>query len=175
MLFRSSALPFGDVTQILAVPGASGHLVAYGADGMASTTDGGQHWQDIKNVQDNISDMTTAGPNDPIYASGYNGIYISRDGGQSFTLEYTQHSYNSLSVSPQQPEVVYGKLGLGVYRSVDGGQNWQAMPVIQGNLTVLVADPANANQVYLATSYPTGVYLFQATNRAWKSITPPVA
>ncbi len=170
-----SPLPFADVSQILAVPGEPGHVFAFGADGVASTTDGGKHWQLITNMQDNIFEMTTAGPNDPIYATGDNGIYISRDGGQNFTLEYTQHSYNSLSASPQQPEVVYGKLGLGAYHSTDGGKSWSALPPIKGNLTVLAADPTNVDQVYLAISYPTEVYHFQSSDNAWKSITPPAA
>ncbi len=170
-----SALPFGSLTNLLAVPGEPGHLLAYGDTGIANTTDGGAHWQVIKNVQDSIFDMTTPGAKAPIYASGEAGIYASHDGGQSFSLVETQHSYDSLSASPQQPDVLYGKLGLGVYHSADGGQSWSAMPTIKGNLQTLIADPTDAKQLYLSLSFPTQVYLFQAANKNWQSITPPVA
>lgn len=165
-------LPFGNLTNVLVVPGEPGHLLAYGVNGIATTTDGGQHWQVVKNVQDSIFDMTTPGPQGPIYASGDGGIYVSHDGGQGFSLVETQHSYDSLSAVPQQPEVLYGKLGLGVYRSTDGGQSWSALPTIKGNLQTLIADSTNANQVYLALSFPVAVYRFQATSNSWQSITP---
>lgn len=169
-----SRLPFGSVLGVLPLPGQPGHLLVFGNEGIARTSDGGQHWQLIKNVEGSIFEITTSGPREPIYAEGDAGVYVSRDGGQSFTLVYTQHSYSSLTVSPRNPNVVYGKLGLGVYRSSDGGQNWQQLPAIKGNLQVLVADPSSVNQVYLALSYPTEVYHFQSTNNAWHSLTPPV-
>ena len=168
-------LPFGDLTQLLAAPGEPGHLFVYGADGIASTTDGGKQWHIVPHIQGGIFEMTTPGAHAPLYASGDAGVYVSRDGGQSFTLVETPLSYSSLQAAPQQPNVVYGKLGLGVYRSTDGGKSWSAMPALKGNLTVLAADPTSADQVYLALSYPTQVYHFQSASHAWKSITPPAA
>lgn len=167
-----AALPFSSLQGLLAVPNEPGHLLAYGDEGIANTIDGGLHWQVVKNIQNSIFEMTTPGPKAPIYASGQDGIYISHDSGKSFTLVYTQHSYSSPSASPQQPETIYGKLGLGVYRSTDGGKSWSKLPNIKGNLQVLVADPTNAQQVYLSLSFPSEVYLFQAENKAWHSITP---
>lgn len=165
-------LPFGSLLGLLPIPDEPDHLLAYGDEGIASTSDGGAHWQVLKNIQGSVFEMTTPGPNTPIYAEGDAGVYVSNDGGQSFNLVYTQHSYSSLTASPEQPQVIYGKLGLGVYRSTDGGKTWSQMPAIKGNLQVLVADPSNANQVYLALSYPTEVYHFQNANKAWQSITP---
>ncbi|HEU5374202.1 MAG TPA: sialidase family protein [Ktedonobacteraceae bacterium] len=168
-------LPFSSLLGLLVVPGEPGHLLAYGDGGIANTTDGGYHWQVVKNIQGSIFEMTTPGAGNVIYASGDAGIYASRDSGKSFKLVYTQHSYSSLSASPQQPEVLYGKLGLGVYRSADGGQSWSKLPAIKGNLQVLIADPGDTEQVYLAISYPSEVYHFQAERKAWQSITPPAA
>jgi photosystem II stability/assembly factor-like uncharacterized protein len=172
-------LPFGNVLGLLPIPNEPGHLLVYGNDGVASTSDGGAHWQLVSNVQDSIFEMTTPGPNAPIYARGDNGIYVSQDGGKTFTPVYTQQSFASLSASPQQPQTLYGKLGLGVYRSTNGGKSWSKMPAIQQSqqsLTgdVLVADPTDPNQVYLGISYPVVAYHFQSGNDAWKSITPPV-
>jgi photosystem II stability/assembly factor-like uncharacterized protein len=169
-----SPLPFGSLLGLLVVPGQSGHLFAYGDEGIASTQDAGAHWRGIPGIEGSIFEMTTPRPNGPVYAEGDAGVYASSDGGQHFALVYTRHSYSSLTASPQNPSTIYGKLGLGVYRSSDGGKNWSPLPAIEGNLQVLAVDPANAGQVYLALSYPTRVYYFQAANHAWQSLTPSV-
>lgn len=166
-------LPFGSLLGLLPLPGQPGHLLAYGDEGIAMTGDGGFHWKVISNIQGGIFEMTTPGVNQPIYAEGDSGVYVSQDGGQHFTLVYTQHSYSSLSVALGQPLVVYGKSGLQVYRSTDGGHSWSALPTIKGNLQDLVADPNNARQVYLALSYPTEIFHFQASSKTWQSLTPP--
>lgn len=173
-----SSLPFGNVLGLLVVPDKPGHLIAYGNDGAAITTDSGKHWKTVSGIQGSLFEMTTPGPNAPIYARGDAGIYVSHDQGKSFSLVYTQHSFASLTASPQQPDVLYGKTGQNIYQSTDGGKNWSQLPVMQisqKSLTgdVLTADPTNANQVYLAISYPVVTYHFQSSGQTWKSITPP--
>jgi photosystem II stability/assembly factor-like uncharacterized protein len=168
----TGTLPFGSIFGVLAVPGSPGHLLAYSSDGMAYSTDGGIHWQVIKNIGSSINDVTTAGPHSPIYASGDAGIYSSSDGGKTFQLVYTQASFASLTVSPAQPQVIYGKTGTSVYRSDDGGHSWNTLPHIGGNLAVLSADPMNALSVYLSLSYPTALYRFSQDNKDWLSLTP---
>ena len=174
-----STLPFSNILGLLPIPGEPGHLLIYGNNGIARTTDDGQHWQIVNAIQGGIFEMTTSGSQKPIYAEGDAGVYVSHDDGQTFTLVYTQHAYASLTASPTQPQIVYGKLGLGIYRSTDGGQNWSEMPTITNNQqalvgAVLVADPTVARQVYLALSYPITVYHFQSSSNSWQSITPAV-
>src|SRR6266496_46036 len=168
----TGTLPFGLIFGVLAVPGVPGHLLAYGSDGMAYSTDGGIHWQVIKNITGGINDVTTAGSHSPIYASGDAGIYSSLDDGKTFQLVYTQASFASLTVSPIQPQVIYGKTGTGVYRSEDGGHRWNALPHISGNLAVLSADPTNISDVYLSLSYPTELYRLSQHSKGWLSLTP---
>lgn len=168
----TGTLPFGLIFGVLAIPGAPGHLLAYGNDGMASSADGGIHWQVIKQITGSINDVTTAGPHSPIYASGDAGIYSSLDGGNTFQLMYTKASFASLTVSPLQPKVIYGKTGTNVYRSEDGGHSWNALPHINGNLAVLWADPANASSVYLSLSYPTELYHLSQDSKGWLPLTP---
>ncbi len=168
----TGTLPFGLIFGVLAVPGVPGHLLAYGSDGMAYSTDGGIHWQVIKNITGGINDVTTAGPHSPIYASGDEGIYSSLDGGKTFQLVYTQASFASLTVSPIQPQVIYGKTGTGVYHSEDGGHSWSALPHISGNLAVLSADPSDITGVYLSLSYPTELYHLSQDSKEWLPLTP---
>jgi photosystem II stability/assembly factor-like uncharacterized protein len=169
----TGTLPFGLIFGILPIPGAPSQLLVYGSDGMARSTDGGNHWQVFKNIQGGIDDVTTAGPHSPIYASGDAGIYSSLDGGKTFNLLYSQASFASLTVSPAQTKVIYGKTGLSIYRSEDGGRTWSPLPHINGNLAVLAADPTNAFEVYLSLSYPTAVYSLDQDGTGWSSLTPP--
>jgi len=168
----TGTLPFGMLFGVLAIPGAPGHLLAYSSDGMAYSTDGGIHWEVIKNISSSVNDVTTAGPHSPIYASGDAGIYSSNDGGKTFQLVYTQASFASLTAAPTQPQVIYGKTGTSVYRSDDGGHSWNTLPHISGNLAVLTADPLNALSVYLSLSYPTELYRFSQGSKDWLSLTP---
>lgn len=168
----TGALPFGSISRIMAVPGEPGHLLIASSDGMASSTDGGKHWQIMKGITGGIFEFATAGPHSPIYASGDEGIYASKDGGKSFTLVNNGASYGSLTVSQAQSETIYGRTGTTVYRSSDGGKSWSPLPHIAGNLAYLAADPANATQVYLALSYPTAVYSFGQSGTSWSSLTP---
>jgi photosystem II stability/assembly factor-like uncharacterized protein len=168
----TGTLPFGMIFGVLAIPGAPGHMLAYSSDGIAYSTDGGTHWQVIKNITSGINDVTTAGPHSPIYASGDAGIYSSSDGGKTFQLVYTQASFASLTASPMQPQVLFGKTGTNVYRSDDGGHIWNTLPHISGNLAVLTADPMNALSVYLSLSYPTELYHLSQNSKDWSSLTP---
>ncbi len=176
----TGTLPFGFILGMLAIPDAPGHLLAYGSDGMASSNDGGIHWQVIKGITGGIFSLTTAGPHKSIYASGDSGVYISNDEGETFTLVPTligtgqnpQAAHGALSVSPAEQDVLYSKTGTAVYRSVDGGRTWQALPHISGNLTSVAIDPLNASQVYLSLSYPTEVYRFNQSSEMWSSLTP---
>jgi photosystem II stability/assembly factor-like uncharacterized protein len=168
----TGTLPFGAIFGVLAIPGAPGHLLAYSSDGMAYSSDGGIHWQVIKDISSSINVVTTTGLHSPIYASGDAGIYSSIDGGKTFKLVYTQASFASLTASPTQPQVIYGKTGTSIYRSDDGGHSWNTLPHISGNLAVLSADPTNAFSVYLSLSYPTALYRFSQDSKDWLSLTP---
>ena len=168
----TGTLPFAPVLSMLAIPGAPGHLLVGGNDGMALSTDGGAHWQPVQGISGAIFQVTTSGPKGPIYASGDAGIYASQDGGKTFALVYAKNPLSALTVSPLQPQVLYGKTGTGIYRSGDGGHSWKALPPIKGNLTNLAVDPENASLLYLAISYPTEVYRYNQTSSAWSSLTP---
>jgi photosystem II stability/assembly factor-like uncharacterized protein len=167
----TGTLPFSNILGLLAIPNQPGHLLVYGSGGIASSSDGGAHWQVIQGISGEIFDMEMAGPDTPIYASGDAGIYVSQDNGKTFKL-VNQTSYAGLASSLTQPQTVYGKTGLTVFRSTDSGQTWKALPHISGNLSNMAVNPANSSQVYLALSYPTSIYLLNASGTGWTSLTP---
>lgn len=169
----TGALPFGNLNTLLALPGAKDELLAGSDNGMARSTDGGKTWKKVNGVTSAVfSPIVTSGPGKPIYVSGDAGVYASTDGGKSFTLVNSQAAYGSLTVSPQDPQILYAKTARDIYQSSDGGHTWQALPQTKGNLFELVADPNNASQVYLSKSYPTELYHFNGAGKAWQSLTP---
>jgi hypothetical protein len=169
----TGALPFGNVTALLALPGEPGHLLAASSDGMARSTDSGMHWKVIQSISGGIfGGIVSAGPGKPIYASGDAGVYASSDGGKTFKLVNEGVAYGSLTVSTTNPQMLYGRTGTGVYRSTDGGTSWQVLPYVAGNLFGLAADPHQASQIYLTLSYPTEVYHFDQASQKWTSLTP---
>ncbi len=165
-------LPFSSFTKLLVVPGAPGHLLVGSSDGLARSSDGGQHWEVIKSITGAVLSLTTPGPKGPIYASGDAGIYVSHDGGTTFSPVYTKSSLGEIVVAPSQPQVLYAKTGTAIYRSADGGHTWNTLPRVKGNMYSLAAEPTNPEQVYLSLSYPTEVYRFDQSNQSWTSLTP---
>jgi photosystem II stability/assembly factor-like uncharacterized protein len=170
----TGTLPFGSLSSLLALPGAPGQLLAGDfSDGMARSTDGGLHWEKIAGITGGVYSIVTAGANKPIYVSGDAGVYASENGGKSFQLVYSKTSFgSSLTVSPVEPQVLYGETATTVYHSSDGGHTWSQLPQIKGNLFNLAADPSNAAQVYLSLSYPTALYRFNQSSSSWSSLTP---
>ncbi len=170
-------LPFGDVQGLFTLPGAPGTLLAYGDQGAARSTDGGVHWEIISGLnQQAVFGITTGGPNRPIYASADQGIYVSQDGGKTFTLVHPGASFSSLTASPVNPQLVYGKTSSTIFHSTDGGHTWNALPSPtgdKGSLYALVADPTNSAVLYLGLSYPAEVYRYdQGSSKLWTSLTP---
>ncbi len=168
----TGALPFGTLTGVLPLAKVPGTLLIYGSSGIARSTDAGIHWQVIPGITGGIYDLTTAGPNSPIYAAGDAGIYASNDAGKTFTLVNNQASYGSLSVSPSQPQTLYGRTATSVFRSTDGGHTWTALPPLKGNLGNLAVDPDNPAILYVSQSYPAAMYRFDTSSNTWVSLTP---
>jgi photosystem II stability/assembly factor-like uncharacterized protein len=168
---NTGALPFS-ILGLFAIPGAPGQLIAYGNNGMARSSDAGDHWQVISNISGGVFGMTTSGPHSPIYASGDSGVYASNDGGKTFKLVYSQISFGSLTASPAQTQILYGKTGQAIYRSTDGGHSWATLPPIKGNLQDLAPDKQNSAMLYLSLSYPMQMYSFNQDSGQWTSLTP---
>lgn len=170
----AGTLPFASIFGILALPNEPGHLIVYGTQGIARTTDGGIHWQVVPGINGSVQEMTIAAAHQPIYAAGDAGVYTSTDDGKTFKLVYDQHPYLSLTVTPQNPQLVYGKTGTTLYRSSDGGHSWIALPHLSGGtFSVLAVVPNDPSEIYVSLSYPTEMYRLNAGGTGWISLTPP--
>ena len=175
---NTGTLPFGNITNMIAVPGAPGQLLIYGSDGMARSTDSGKHWQILQAITSSIFTMAVSGPHSPIYASGDAGTYVSKDEGKTF-MQLNQDYHPQLVASPSQPLVLYSHSYLHITRSSDGGKTWTDLPALKsnssnaGSYSNVAVDADNGATVYLSISYPTEVYsLALGSTTTWSSLTP---
>ena len=173
----TGTLPFGNIQNMIALPGATGQLLIYGSDGIARSTDGGQHWQVIQSITSSIFTTATSGPHSPIYASGDAGTYVSQDEGKTFT-QVSQDYHPQLVASPLQPNVIYSHTYLHITRSTDGGKTWTALPALQttnssaGSYSNIAVDADTATTLYLSVSYPVEMYSLSPSSTTWSSLTP---
>ena len=174
---NTGTLPFGNITNMLAIPGAPGQLLIYGSDGMARSTDSGKHWQVLQAITSSIFTVALSGPHSPIYASGDEGTYVSKDEGKTFT-QVSQDYHPQLVASPSQPQVLYSHSYLHITRSSDGGKTWADLPALKtnnsnaGSYSNVAVDANNGATVYLSISYPTEVYSLNLGSTTWSSLTP---
>ena len=173
----TGTLPFGNITNMIAIPGAPGQLLIYGSDGMARSSDSGKHWQILQAISSSIFTMAVSGPHNPIYASGDAGTYVSKDEGKTFT-QLNQDYHPQLVSSRSQPLVLYSHSYLHITRSSDGGKTWTDLPALKsnnnnaGSYSNVAVDADNGATVFLSISYPTEVYSLDLGNTTWTSLTP---
>src|SRR5712692_904675 len=167
--------------RISAVAGVPGDPLVYYAGsasgGIAKTTDGGVHWQQIFDDQpvQSIGSLAVA-PSDPnivwagtgeawirSHISIGDGIYKSTDAGKTWThvgLEKTGR-IGRIVVHPGNPDVVYvAALGhsygpqqeRGIYRTTDGGKTWERVLFVDENTGAsdVVMDPNNPRILFAA-------------------------
>jgi hypothetical protein len=162
---------------MIAIPGAAGQLLIYGSDGIARSTDSGQHWQVLQAITSSIYTAVTSGPHSPIYASGDEGTFVSQDEGKTFK-QVGQDYHPQLVSSPLQPNVVYSHTYLHITRSSDGGKTWTDLPTLKsnnssaGSYSSMTVDADTATTVYLSISYPVEMYSINLGSTAWTSLTP---
>ncbi len=173
----TGTLPFGNIQNMIAISGAAGQLLIYGSDGIARSTDSGQHWQVLQAITSSIFTVVTSGPHSPIFASGDEGTFVSQDEGKTFK-QVDQDYHPQLVASPLQPNVIYSHTYLHITRSSDGGKTWTDLPTLKsnnssaGSYSSMTVDADTVTTVYLSISYPVEMYSIDLGSTAWASLTP---
>lgn len=126
------------------------------------STDGGNSWQRILNVQGPVNNVIFDNEYN-LYASGYGGVYKSRDGknwesimesadGAFYTFMY------DYVVDPRDSDHQYfGTYAGGIYESKDGGRNWLEINgdvdngIILANSYGMDIDPGDPDIAYAST------------------------
>lgn len=79
--------------------------------------------------------------------------------------------FHAMTVSPVNPDLIYGWYQGNVQRSTDQGKNWE---IVNGNLlpVYLAADTQDENVVYAATTQGKGVMVSKDKGVTWSSLSP---
>ena len=123
------------------------------------TTDGGEHWTNIKQGVIDDSDVFSiiVDPKDPsvVYASACSGIYKSQNGGEKFQkvqgIPSTARRTRVLMQDPQNLNIVFAGTTEGLFRTGDSGATWVRTTGPEVIVNDVYVDPANTNRILLAT------------------------
>lgn len=123
------------------------------------TTDGGEHWKNIKEGLIDDSDVFSiiVDPKQPtlVYASACSGIYKSEDKGEKFKkiqgIPSTARRTRVLTQDPQHLNIVFAGTTEGLFRSGDSGTTWLRTTGPEVIVNDVYVDPVDSNRVLLAT------------------------
>ncbi len=123
------------------------------------TTDGGQHWANVKEGLIDDSDVFSIiiDPTTPstVYASACSGIYKSLNGGALFKkvqgIPSTARRTRVLMQDPVARSIVYAGTTEGLYKTSDGGTAWSRLTGPDVIINDVFVDPKNDQHLLLAT------------------------
>ncbi len=123
------------------------------------TTDGGQHWSNIKEGLIDDSDVFSIiiDPSAPtvVYASACSGIYKSLNGGALFRkvqgIPSTARRTRVLMQDPVARNIVYAGTTEGLYKTADSGTVWARLTGPDVIINDVFVDPKNNQHLLLAT------------------------
>jgi photosystem II stability/assembly factor-like uncharacterized protein len=123
------------------------------------TTDGGQHWSNIKEGLIDDSDVFSIiiDPSAPtvVYASACSGIYKSLNGGALFRkvqgIPSTARRTRVLMQDPSARNIVYAGTTEGLYKTADSGTAWTRLTGPDVIINDVFVDPKNDQHLLLAT------------------------
>lgn len=100
------------------------------------------------------------------------GFQKSKDGGMSWDRVSSGATsvadFHALSVSPVNPDLVYGFDASRLQRSIDGGKKWEVLKTNLPQVISLTACSQNETMVYVATM--DGLYMSTDKGSTWESI-----
>ncbi len=123
------------------------------------TTDGGEHWNNIKEgvIEDSDVFSIIVDPMQPtvVYASACSGIYKSENGGDKFRkiqgIPSTARRTRVLMQDPNHLETVFAGTTEGLFRTDDSGATWVRTTGPEVIVNDVYVDPSDSSHVLLAT------------------------
>jgi photosystem II stability/assembly factor-like uncharacterized protein len=163
------------------VPGGQGLLV--GTDnGLYQSSDPTKGWTKLplgEGVSQNVFvvHVPAADPNTIWVGTASSGVMVSHDNGKTWARAggaIDNIPVSAIKTDPKRPEMVYVGTVQTFYVSKDGGKSWNRrggnLPL--GNYNSILINPANSNEVILASSLETdgGIYISNDSGNRWKRI-----
>lgn len=101
------------------------------------------------------------------------GLNKSEDGGYTWShisdVANAPVDFHAMSVSPVNPDLVFGWFQGKLYRTKDGGNIWEIFPT-KVLVTSLVADPKDENVVYALTPQGQGILKSSDKGQGWQAL-----
>ncbi len=153
---------------------ADGRLFVGGHDGVASSTDQGQHWVQVTSLSgaDAMGWAVTPGA---ILVGGHTGLFRSTDGGLSFATADGLGQVTDVHALGAAADTVYlASPQAGLLASSDGGSTWQLRntSVGQAFMGTIMVDPKNPNHL-VAPDMQHGVVTSSDGGRTWTALGGP--
>ena len=147
------------------------------------TTDGGEHWHNIKQGVIDDSDVFSiiVDPRSPstVYASACSGIYKSENAGELFHkvqgIPSTARRTRVLMQDPKQPQTVFAGTTEGLWRTADAGATWLRTTAPDVIVNDVYVDPGQTDHVLLATDRGgvlasiDGGFTFKSSNKGFSA------
>ncbi|MBT6774667.1 hypothetical protein HOA91_04820 [Candidatus Woesearchaeota archaeon] len=161
-LEKTNGPPGGIIRGALAISESNPNILYAGprANGVFKSIDYGESWQQLNSPKEFIAGRSLAVHSDNpdiVYLGNVKGIYKSINGGQSWNLVYNLEHITSLTIDPNNNDVIYTGTKYGqLVKSTDAGKNWEAKiiaPNFNHFISAIKVSKLNNNLVFIATGY----------------------
>lgn len=133
-------------------------------------------WARVGDLQDDLMGFSMHPTNGSTFwtsghprSGGNMGVRQSTDGGFTWvTLWDERVDFHAMSVSPADPDNLWGFYATTLYRSTDGGREWSIVNHQPPLMRTLAADPADANTLYATTQ--SGVVKSTDAGKTWSTL-----
>jgi photosystem II stability/assembly factor-like uncharacterized protein len=186
-LEKTNGPPGGIIRGALAISESNPNILYAGprGNGIFKSTNYGATWQQLSNSpKDFISGRSLAVTSDDpniVYLGNSQGVFKSEDGGESWELIHVINDVSSLTIDPNNNEIIYVGTGEGkLIKSINGGLNWQSKTIISGDFNYFISSikvsNTNSNLVLIGTGYwdfdqnAKGVYKSENGGETWTEI-----
>lgn len=137
-------------------------------------------WARVGSMADDLMGFTMHPTNgSTVWVSGHPatggnmGVRISRDGGCNWkTIAARDWDFHAMTVSPANPDIVWGFYRAELRRSSDGGSNWEVLSK-PAPIAGLAGDPKSADTVYATTQQ--GLQKSTDGGRTWQTLNQTLA
>ncbi len=172
----SGTLATIQVPSLLVDPYHPAHLLMGGDQGLFTTDNDGQSWQQITEVQGMVVALSaTWTPNGAatVVCATDHGLYSQRAQGAFIALN-TLHtpSFATRVVFTPDGRALYAQVGPTLWLSLDQGQTWrQVWNFGRSDLVALVVDPTNSRELLAGFFWPSKVLISTDAGQSWQILT----
>ncbi len=143
------------------------------------SADGGRTWKQAGRSVFQKAESVAIDPADCriLYVGTWRLGYKSTDFGKTWNLMAkgmpVDSDLFSISINPQNPEIIYSSACSGVYRSANRAQSWARLKVLPDRFTIrahiIHVDPVNSRRIYSGTTE--GLYVSDNEGKTWQRLT----